>query len=206
MTDMDIDIAGRIAELERKQGEADRAKEVMAALPAPPPLSAFSKACTERQIERIRERFEAAQKAAREAVEAREAEAERVRLYLESVQPQLDEIDEKIAEEQAASDKRAAELDALRAKREKRGTPPPAEDAAAKPAETVTGKIGRLFGRDPHGARTNSEHGPYRPASPDELAGLPKGDPLPAGALDGWVNGQPLRPLPRIRTSVKGRK
>jgi hypothetical protein len=191
MTDVDTDISigQRLADLERKQAAADRGAELLAALPAPPPLSPFSRYVTERQNERIRERHEAAQREGQEREAAAEREAERVRAYLESVQPDLDDLDEKIA----VADKRIREqqrtLDALRLERERLRTPPP-EEEAAKPVQGLKAKLGALFGTDLFGGSVNAEHPPFKRATAAELADLPNGDPLPPGADDGWVQGQ----------------
>jgi hypothetical protein len=97
MTDVDINVAERLRRLEQAQADEDRAKDLVNQPPQPPPLSAFSQAITQRQNELRAARLEAAQKAARKAEAAREAEEAREALYLESVQPQLDALDRRIA-------------------------------------------------------------------------------------------------------------
>jgi hypothetical protein len=186
----DTDLAQRLRRLEQAQAEDDRARELVNQPPQPPPLSPFSKAVSDRQAQRIRERHEAAQREAREREAARETEAERVHAYLESVQPDLDEIDEKIAAADARIVEQQAVLAALQSERYRLRTPPPAAEEAPKPAAGLKAKIGALFGKDLYGGPTNIEHAPFKPATADELADLRIGDPPPLGGQDGWVQGQ----------------
>jgi hypothetical protein len=148
MSDVDINVAERLRRLEQAQAIEDREKELKNAPPAPPPLTPFSKYVTERQNERIRERHEAAQREAQEREAAAEREAERVRAYLESVQPDLDDLDERIAAAEKRILEEQAGLAALQAGQYRLRTPPPAaEEEAAKPAQGLKAKLGALASR-----------------------------------------------------------